>query len=62
MTTTSPPTARKPGRRRFQDGLRLLRTPLGLPLFEAFILLLVGTGVTVAFFFPLIQWLRQMAH
>ena len=62
MPTTSPPTAPKPGRRRLQDGLRLLRTPLGLPLFAAFILLLVGTGVTVAFFFPLIQWLRQMAR
>ena len=62
MTTNSPPTAPKPGRRRLQDGLRLLRTPLGLPLFEAFIVLLVGTGVTVAFFFPLIQWLRQMAR
>lgn len=39
---------------------RVLRRPLGLPLFEGFWVILFLLGFVIAFALPAVQWLREL--
>jgi hypothetical protein len=60
--TTTPPDTSMFRHHWVQFTLRLVRRPLGLPVFEMFFALLIGVGLLVALLLPLIHGGRHLVR